>query len=128
MTVTENTIATALVLLAPVGLFYGWFFYLTRMRHEPRNWRNGIAVVSLALVSLTALSWPVMALLMPRADWESGAGVGHQVQWVEAWHKPVFRALLLALALGLLGRPRLILPIAIACIGAALFWLFSTMP
>lgn len=128
MTLTENTIATVLVLLAPVGLIYGWFFCWTRMRHESGNWRNRITVVSLALISLAALAWPIMASLMPRADWGSGVGVGHQVVWVEAWHKPIFRTLLVALALGVLGRPRLILPIAIACVGTALFWLFSTMP
>ena len=128
MTTTENIFDSVLVLLAPVGLFYGWFFYLARMRHEAFGWRNGITVVSLALVSLVALSWPVMALLVPRADWGSGVGVEHQVHWVEAWHRPVFRTLLAALVLGLFGRPRLILPIAIACIGTALFWLFSTAP
>jgi hypothetical protein len=125
---TENMIATVLILLAPVGLLYGWFFYLKRMRHEPRSWRKWITVVSLAVVSSVALLWPVMALLMPRADWGTGAGVGHQVQWVEAWHKPIFRTLLGALVLGLFGRPRLILPITVACVGTGLFWLFSTMP
>ena len=128
MTTTENISDSVLVLLAPVWLLYGWFFYFARMRHEAFGWRNGITVVSLAMVSLAALSWPVMALLVPRADWGSGVGVEHQVRWVDAWHRPAFRTLLAALILGLLGGPRLILPIAVACVGTALFWLFSTMP
>ena len=128
MTVTENTIATLLILLAPIGLMYGWFFYLKRMRHEPKSWRSQVTMVSLALVSLVALLWPVMAFLMPRADWGTGNGVGHQMRWIEAWHKPVFRTLLAALALCLFGRARLILPIAVGCVGTGLFWLFSTMP
>ena len=125
----ENLVATIIILLAPAGLVYSWAFYLRRMRREPTTgWRNRATLLSLTLVSLVALLWPVMALLMPRADWGSGLGVGHQVQWVEAWHRPIFRALLLAFVLGLLGRPRLIGPIAVACVGTGLFWLFSTMP
>jgi hypothetical protein len=128
VTTAENIVATLLVLLSPVGLLYGWYFYFSRMRHEPRSWRTWISVVSLTLASLAVLSWPVMALLAPRADWKTYAGVRGQLEWVEAWHRPIFRTLLAALVLCLFGRPRLILPIAVGCIGAALFWLFSTMP
>ena len=128
MTAAENIVATVVILLAPIGLVYGWIFYWTRMRHEARSWRTWITVVSLALASLAVLSWPVMALLAPKANWGTYAGVRNQVAWVEAWHKPIFRTLLAALVLCLFGRPRLILPIAVGCIGTAMFWLFSTMP
>jgi hypothetical protein len=128
VTATENVVSTALILFSPIGLVYAWFFYLTRMRREPRSLRTWITVGALVLASLAVLSWPVMALLMPRADWGTGAGVGNQMTWVEAWHKPIFRTLLAALVLCVFGRPRLILPIAFGCIGSALFWLFSTMP
>jgi hypothetical protein len=116
-----------LILLAPVGLLYGWFFYWTRMRHEPRSWRDRVSVVALGLASLAILLWPVMAMLAARTDWGGSAGVD-QVEWVEAWHRPIFRTLLAAFVLCFFGRPRLILPIAVGCIGAAMFWLFSTMP
>jgi hypothetical protein len=68
------------VLLAPVGLIYSWHFYLTQMRRESAGWRNRVTLISLALVSLVVLLWPVMGMLMPRADWGSGLGVGHQVE------------------------------------------------
>jgi len=85
-------------------------------------------MLSLALASLAVLLWPVMVMLMPRADWGSGVGVDRQFQWVESWHRPIFRSLLVALLLCLFGRPRLMAPIAIACIGTAVFWLLSTAP
>jgi hypothetical protein len=86
-------------------------------------------LLSLSLVSLVIVLWPVsMVVLMPKAEWVSGAGVGHQVRWMEAWESGAFRALVVALVLGLFGRPRLILPIAVACVGTALFWRFSTIP
>jgi hypothetical protein len=124
----ENTIGVVFILLAPVGLVYSWFFYLTRMKKEQTGWRKRVTLLSLSLVSLVVLLWPVMVALAPRAGWGSGVGVGHQVEWIESWHRPVFRTLLVALVLGLFGRPRLILPIAVACVGTAVFWLVSTMP
>ena len=117
-----------LVLLAPAGFIYSWHFYFTQMRREPTGWRNRVTMLSLALASLAALLWPVMMMLMPRADWGSGVGVDRQFQWVESWHRPILRSLLVALLLCLFGRPRLIAPIAIACVGTAVFWLLSTAP
>jgi hypothetical protein len=116
------------VLLAPVGLIYSWHFYLTQMKRESAGWRNRVTLLSLGLVSLVALLWPIMFMLMPRADWGSGLGVGHQVEWIESWHRPILRTLLVAFFLCFFGRPRLIAPIAIACVGAAVFWISSTMP
>ncbi len=124
MRAVGDTIGLVLILLAPVGLAYSWFFYLTRMKKEPTGWRKGVTLLSLALVSLMALLWLVMVALAPRA----GGGVGVSQDWIESWHRPVFRTLLAALVLGLFGRPRLILPIAVACIGTAVFWMVSTMP
>ena len=114
-----NTIGIVLILLAPVGLVYSWFFYSTRMKKEPTGWRKRVTLLALALVSLVVLLWPVMVALAPRAD---------DVGWIESWHRPIFRTLVVALVLGLFGRPRLILPIAVACVGTAAFWMVSTMP
>ncbi len=114
-----NAIAILLVLLSPVGLVYSWWFYLTRMKKEQTGWRKRVTLLALSLVSLVVLLWPVMVAVSPRAD---------DVDWIESWHRPVFRTLLVALVLGLFGRPRLILPIAVACVGTAVFWLISTMP
>jgi hypothetical protein len=128
VTAAENTIATVLILLSPIGLLYGWFFYFRRMRDEARNWRTWITVASLTLASLAVLSWPVMALVGPKDDWGTGVGVRDQMAWVEAWERVALRALVAALVLGLFGQPRLILPIAVGCVGAALFWVFSRIP
>ena len=114
-----------IIFLAPVALIYSWHFYFTQMRKEPTGWRNRVTLLSLGLVTLTALLLPVMLMLMPRAD--SGSGVD-QVEWVESWHRPIFRTLLVALLLCLFGRPRLIAPIAIAALGMAVFWIISTAP
>jgi len=119
MMLVGNTVGVVLILLAPVGLVYSWWFYLTRMKKEHTGWRKRITLLSIVLVSLVVLAWPVMVVLAPTAV---------DVGWIESWHRPIFRTLVLALVLGLFGRPRLIVPIAVACVGTAVFWMVSTMP
>jgi hypothetical protein len=123
-----NAVATILVLLAPVALIYGWACFLTPKSGEPAGWRSRATLLSLTLVSLAVLLWFVTMLHMPGADWRTGAGVGHQVAWVYTRARAASYALLAALVVCFIGRPRLILPIAVACVGTAMFWLFSTMP
>jgi hypothetical protein len=124
----EGDIAAFIALLAPVGLIYGWHFYLTKIRREPATWRNRISTSSMVLASLGALLWPVTMILAPKADWRTYVGMAQQVQFVELWEKVAVRTLLVAFVLCFFGRPRLIVPTAVACIGTTLFWLFSTMP
>jgi hypothetical protein len=122
-----SIVASILVLLAPVALIYGWVCYFTPKGEEPPSWRGWATLLSLILASLVILLWPVMMISMPGADWRSGIGVGHQFRWVSFWVRAAFRSLLAALVLGLLGRPRLILPIVVGCLGTGLLWLYSTM-
>jgi hypothetical protein len=123
----EGDVAAIIALLAPVGLIYSWYFYLVKIRKEPAGWRNRMSLLSLALGSLGALLWPVTMMFAPKADWTSYVGVARQVEFVESWEKIGVRTLLVAFVLCFFGRPRLIAPIAIACVGTALFWLFTTM-
>jgi hypothetical protein len=124
----ESDVAAFIVLLAPVGLIYGWYFYFTKIRPEPATWRNRISVLSLTLASLGALLWPITMVFAPKADWQSYVGAAQQVHFVESWEKVAVRILLVAFVLCLFGRPRLIAPVAVACFGTTLFWFFSTMP
>jgi hypothetical protein len=124
----ESDIAGLIALLAPVGLIYGWHFYFTRIRREPAGWRNRISVSSLVLASLGALLWPITMIFAPKADWSGYVGVAQQVHFVESWEKVAARALLVAFVLCFFGRPRLIAPVAVACLGTTLFWFFSTIP
>jgi hypothetical protein len=124
----ENDIAGLIALLAPLGLIYGWYFYFTRIRCEPTGWRNRISVLSLSLASVGALLWPVTMIFAPKADWGSYVGVDRQVHFVESWEKVAVYTLLVAFVLCFFGRPRLIAPVAVACLGITLFWFSSTIP
>lgn len=123
-----NDVGPIFVLLTPVGLIYSWVFYWTRVRGEPAGWRSRAMLLSLVPVSLVILLWPAILAFAPRADWGTRMGAGRHVEWAHAWYRPVFSALLVAFVLSLFGRPRLILPIAVACIGTGLFWVMSTLP
>jgi hypothetical protein len=124
----ENAIGVGLVLLGAVAFVYSWSFYLTKIAREPSAWRNRVTLSSLGLVSLTILLWIIREMLFPKADWASGAGVTYQVHWAETWERVALRILAVALVLALFGRPRLILPIVLGCLGSGLFWIFTTMP
>lgn len=125
---SSNAVGTALVLLAPVGLIYSWWFYGTQMSWKSSGWRGRLSLVSLVIVSLAVVMWPIMEFFTPRADLAGGVGMARQVHWVFGWGRVALWSLLAALVLGLLGRPRLILPLVVACIGMGLFWVFTTMP
>jgi len=128
-----NGLSTIAILLAPAGLLYSWFFYFTRMRKEPAGWRNRASLLSLCVVSCVCALWPVMIALMPKADSVNGLGdyqtqIDFQTRWLEGWHPPVLRVLGVALVIAMIGRPRLIGPLVVACIGTALFWIVSVSP
>ena len=44
----------------------------------------------------------------------------------DAWAKGSVRACAVALVLALAGRPRFIVPLAVACLATAVFWFMST--
>lgn len=118
--VVANALTTILILCVIPALAYSWWFCTKEMKREPGRWRNRITLASLALVSLAILLWPVMAAFIPRNEqlW----------QYAEAWQRVILRICTAALILSLAGRPRLILPIVVACLGTTLFWLVSTAP
>lgn len=124
----ENAVMVVVILLAPVGLIYGWFFALSRMETESPSWRNRISIAALSLISLVAFLWPFMRALAPRVDWSTGGGEHDLALWIASWNKLALRMLLAALVLGLMGRPRLIIPILFASVGMAFFWVMSYVP
>lgn len=79
-----TVIGVAWVLLSPVAITYAWWLYFARMWQEPGSWRNRVTLVSLILVSLAILLWPVMIVRMPAADWRNGAEMGFQFRWIGA--------------------------------------------
>ena len=94
------------------------------IRRVKARWRGRVSLWWFAGGYVVA----VTMLYMPGADWRRGAGVAHQIGWEYARARVALYGLLVALVFCLFGRPRLILPIAVACIGTGLFWLFSTIP
>jgi hypothetical protein len=124
----ENIVVTVVVFLAPASVIYGWYLFFVRVRNVETGWRSRVTFLSLFLVSLAILMWPVMAVFMPHADPIRNTGFEQQLYWGLVWGRIALIILLLALILGLIGRARLILPIVVACIGTGLFWIFSTVP
>ena len=124
----ENDVLTIVILLSPVGLIYSWHFFFTRMRKSAWTWRTYTTLASLSIVSLAGLLIPVVMVLSPHAEYEGNyAGVPQQLEFLAAWQRPILRAVAVAFVLSFLARPRLIAPIAVACVAIAALWLELTM-
>ena len=128
MNTFENAIATVIVLLAPVGLAYAWYFYLVTMSKELWGWRKWVTVVDLGLASVAIVMWPVARVTAPEVNWQTWAGAGAYMHWVDSWERVALRISLAALALSLFARPRLVVPMVMASVGTGLFWIFSNIP
>ena len=110
-----------------LGFGYSWYFLYTSYRQGRLRWREWVSPVALGLASLAAASWFGMAALMPSVNWATGSGVERQINFANKWAAVVMVACSVAFVLGLVGRPRLVVPIALACLGTATFFILSTM-
>src|SRR5262249_55922308 len=128
VTAAANIIPTIVVLLAPVGLIYGWYFFFARMWKVETGWRSHVTLVTLILISVVVVMWPIARITAPEVNWHTWVGAGAYMHWVGAWEKVSVRILLASLVLSFFGRPRLILPISFACVGIGLFWISSDIP
>jgi hypothetical protein len=123
-----NDLAGLVVVLAPVGLIYAWYFYFAKFGREPSGWRSRITVISLVLVSLALLLWPVAMKFAPRVDSVTYAGEPEYLSFVYACARIGICTSLIALVACFFGQRRLIAPISVACLGTVIFWLVSTIP
>ena len=77
------------------------------------------------MIVVVVILWPIMAVFAPggaySTEWWDRA-----TMYIETWRKIVFKICALGLLASLFGRPRTIVPIIVAAIGVALFWLFTT--
>jgi hypothetical protein len=101
-------------LASPFILLWGWVKYLDV---QPRSdWRSRASFVGLSSPILSGL------LLTWAKNWHSPAPTMRYVTMVGVWIPVV------GMLVGLAGRPRLILAIVPASIGAVLFWVTTTLP
>ena len=100
---------------------YSWFVLLGMSSDKSLRWRDRISLLALIIASGAVL----LRFVMP-AFW--GSDFGGQVRMADAWGKVSVRMCAVALVLGLAGRPRFIVPLAIACLATAGFWVMSTIP
>ena len=113
------------VILTPFAWAAAWVFALRAILKEPKSWRNRVSLGSLALLTLLGLLWLPVAVYSSRTGSPTGAGFAARMKNVQDWSGVAARGCAVPLVLSFFGRPRLIAPIVIACIGTALFWFFT---
>jgi hypothetical protein len=100
---------------------YSWFVVLKMRSDKSFRWRDRISLLALVIASGAVL----LRFVMP-AFW--GSDFGEQVRAAEAWSKVSVRMCAVALVLVFAGRPRFIVPLVVACLATAGFWVMSTIP
>ena len=100
---------------------YSWFVLLRMSPDKPFRWRDRISLLALIIASGAVL----LRFVMP-AFW--GSDFGGQVRMAQAWTKVSVRICAGALVLSFVGRPRFIVPLVVACLATAGFWVMSTIP
>jgi hypothetical protein len=127
----STSLQVALLTFMVVGLLcfvYSWFSLLKMLPDKSFRWRGRISLLALSMISVAVCLRFVIPAFWPAADWSSGIGVGEQVHFADLWTKICVRTCAGALLLALIGRPRFIVPIAVASVATATFWVMSTIP
>jgi hypothetical protein len=104
---------------APVGFLYGCWLYWTESQ-QSRSLRLRFSLVGLSAVAVSFAGWLVLVIVANVLGLHSSDG-------------PIRRAIglgallpLLGMVVSFFGRPRFILPIALASVGTVLFWIGTT--
>jgi len=119
---TSVTVLTwGAVITGLIGFAYSWFFLLKISGEKSLGWREWLSLLAVGFVSVAAF----LRFLMP-LFWSNDFGT--QVHIAQTWTKVSVRICALGLLVCFIGRPRLILPIVVACFGTAVFWVMSTIP
>jgi hypothetical protein len=118
----DSILVNAALIITLAAFVYSWIYYFRTVTKSGAGWRKWMTLASLTLVSLSIVAWPIMVFSMPHANWSTGEGVGHQVAHAAFWIKVSARICAMALLLCFFGKPKLILPIAITCVGVLFFW------
>ena len=119
---TLSQVAWIAFLIAGLLCFvYAWFVLLKMSGDKSFRWRDRISVLALIIASGAVL----LRFVMP-AFW--GPDFSGKVQVAQVWTKVSVRMCAAALVLALAGRPRFIVPLVVACLSAAVFWVMSTIP
>jgi H+/Cl- antiporter ClcA len=111
----------AFLLAGFLGFVYSWFFLLRMSPDKSFRWRDRISLLALTIASGAVLVRFVMLFF-----W--GSDFGGQVRVAQEWTKVSVRMCAAALVLALTGRPRFIVPLLVACLATAAFWVMSTIP
>jgi uncharacterized membrane protein len=100
---------------------YSWFVLLKKSHDKSFRWRDRVSVLALLVLAGAVL----LRFVMP-VFW--GSDFSREVHTAQACTRVSVRGCAVALLLGLAGRPRLILPVVVASLATASFWVMSTIP
>ena len=116
----EWSIITALELISPLILFWGWVRYLRLPSRS--DWRSRASLIGLSAPLLSGAVWLLMLLIASAKGLHASTSTIQHLITFGAWIPIV------GMIIGLTGRPLLIAAIVPSSVGALLFWYATTLP
>jgi hypothetical protein len=111
-----------LIILTPFAWGTACWFSFKATAQDRKSWRNRLSLVALSIVTLVGLLWLPAGFIAAR---DPGTG---KFRIIDEWTAVAEVICGCALILSLFGRPKLIIPIALTCLGAGAFWIGTTIP
>ena len=110
-----------LIGLAPFAWFASWWFGLKALERD-KNWRTRLSIAALSIVTIAAALW------FPAGLYASKHSISGNARTIDEFTAVAVLTCGFALILSLFGRPKLIVPIVVTCLGAASWWFGTTIP
>jgi hypothetical protein len=113
-------IMMAFALVSPLALLWGWVKFLKIPTRT--DWRSRASLVGISAPLLSIALWAFALLLARSMGWDTANSTIQHLITIGVW-VPV-----IGTAIGLAGRPLLLLAIVPGSFGAVFFWFTTTLP
>jgi hypothetical protein len=112
---------------APVSIIYSWYYFLKRMLPTKRSWRDYMSVAATFLITIVAIAW-IPCITYLRSEYIGPGGLNWKVyEALGQFLRPAILTIVLSILLGVVGRPRLIMPLMVGSLGTFCWWVLPIL-
>jgi hypothetical protein len=111
----------------PVSIIYFWYYFLKRTLLTKRSWRDYMSVAATFLITIVAIAW-IPCITYLRSEYIGRGGLNWKVyEALGQFLRPAILTIVLSILFGVVGRPRLIIPLMVGSLGTFCWWVLSIL-